>query len=473
MSFIHWAAAALAAAMPIAADAATSADADAIRAELQALKADYDARLGALEARLDAAEAALAQAQATPAVATTAVDAAAVANEAVAAAPANPASNPTAFNPAMSLIFDGTYASLQQDPKTYQIAGFVPPGSDVGPGSRSFSLGESELTLAANIDPYFSGYFVATFDGQGSADVEEAYLKNVGAVPGATIKFGRFKAAFGYQNEVHAHAWDFVDAALPLQAFFGGQLEEDGVQARWVAPTTTFIELGAEAGAGSKFPGNDRDQNNADDIAAFAHVGADLGASWSYRMGASVRAMKADQRDYHDVDAAGAPVTNRFSGDVEMWGLDGVWKWAPNGDKTQRNRVIAAEYFDVRSDGRLTFDADARDLTGPYKSAQSGWYAQAAYQFMPRWRIGERYDALDSGSVNIGLVRDGELAAAEFPVLAGHDPTRWTTMVDFSPSEFSRLRLQYAHDEARRDASDDELFLQYIMSMGAHGAHQF
>ena len=472
MSFISWTAAALAAVMPISAGAATAAEADGIRAELQALKADYDARLSALEARLDAAESAHAQSPAPPPVAQT-VPTAAIAEENVAVAPASPASNPTAFNPSMSLIFDGTYASLEQDPKTYQIAGFIPPGGEVGPGSRSFSLGESELSLAANIDPYFSGYFVATFDGEGSADVEEAYLKHVGLLPGTTIKFGRFKAGFGYQNEVHAHAWDFVDAALPLQAFFGGQLEEDGVQMRWVAPTTTFIEIGAEAGAGSKFPGNDRDQNNADDIAAFAHVGDDVGASSSYRVGGSVRAMKADLREYHDVDSIGAAVTNLFSGDVEMWGLDAVWKWAPNGDKTQRNLVVAAEYFDVRSDGRLTFDADARDLTGHYKSSQSGWYAQAAYQFMPRWRVGVRYDALNSGSVNIGLVSDGVLTAADFPVLAGHDPTRWTTMVDFSPSEFSRLRLQYAHDEARRDAPDDEFFFQYIMSMGAHGAHQF
>jgi hypothetical protein len=46
-------------------------------------------------------------------------------------------------------------------------------------------------------------------------------------------------------------------------------------------------------------------------------------------------------------------------------------------------------------------------------------------------------------------------------------------MVDWSPSEFSRVRLQYAQDKARADATDNQVFLQYILSLGAHGAHKF
>jgi hypothetical protein len=46
-------------------------------------------------------------------------------------------------------------------------------------------------------------------------------------------------------------------------------------------------------------------------------------------------------------------------------------------------------------------------------------------------------------------------------------------MVDWSPSEFSRIRLQLAQDKSRPDATDNEVFLQYIVSLGAHGAHRF
>jgi hypothetical protein len=45
-------------------------------------------------------------------------------------------------------------------------------------------------------------------------------------------------------------------------------------------------------------------------------------------------------------------------------------------------------------------------------------------------------------------------------------------MVDWSPSEFSRLRLQYARDDSRED-TDDQVYLQYIMTLGAHGVHRW
>jgi hypothetical protein len=98
---------------------------------------------------------------------------------------------------------------------------------------------------------------------------------------------------------------------------------------------------------------------------------------------------------------------------------------------------------------------------------------QGAYQFMPRWRAGLRYEQLDSGNSVIGLVRPRALTAADFPRLAPNRPKRSTAMIDFSPSEFSRLRLQYARDEARYNEADNQLILQYIMSLGTHGAHKF
>jgi hypothetical protein len=45
-------------------------------------------------------------------------------------------------------------------------------------------------------------------------------------------------------------------------------------------------------------------------------------------------------------------------------------------------------------------------------------------------------------------------------------------MVDFSNSEISRLRLQWNRDRSRPEA-DTQVFLQYLMSLGAHGAHRF
>jgi hypothetical protein len=47
-------------------------------------------------------------------------------------------------------------------------------------------------------------------------------------------------------------------------------------------------------------------------------------------------------------------------------------------------------------------------------------------------------------------------------------------MADYTFSEFSLLRLQYNHDESDVTGKpNDELFLQFIFTIGAHPAHQF
>jgi hypothetical protein len=84
-----------------------------------------------------------------------------------------------------------------------------------------------------------------------------------------------------------------------------------------------------------------------------------------------------------------------------------------------------------------------------------------------------RYDALDSGTPRIGLVQSGVLGWDDFPLLAPATPVRSSLMVDWSLSEFSRLRAQYAWDDARRGPTDEQFFLQYVYALGAHGAHRF
>ena len=67
----------------------------------------------------------------------------------------------------------------------------------------------------------------------------------------------------------------------------------------------------------------------------------------------------------------------------------------------------------------------------------------------------------------------GALSAADFPILQSARPSRTSLMFDFSPSEFSRFRLQLGADRSNPAVTDRQVFLQYIMSLGAHGAHKF
>ena len=136
---------------PAAVFAATDEELAQMRDEIRQIKHDYEARIRALEQRLQASEV-----SATPMALPTPSPAPAAAAQLPTAAAAAPASA-NAFNPAISAVLGGTYARLSRDPAEFRLQGFVPAGEEAGPGSRGFNLGESELTLSANVDPRFSG----------------------------------------------------------------------------------------------------------------------------------------------------------------------------------------------------------------------------------------------------------------------------------------------------------------------------
>ena len=446
-------------------------DLKALREEIAQMRQAYEQRINALEARLIKAESKADNAQAVA----QAVEQNAAQQNTVQQAAAPTQSN--SFNPEMSMILQGSYNNLKQDPNAYQITGFVPTLGEVSPGARGFSLGESELVLSANIDPNWRGTAILALAPEGGVNMENAYFESLGLGNGFSFKGGRFYSGIGYLNEQHSHAWDFADAPLAYKAFLGNQLGDDGVQVRWLAPTDLFLEFGAEVGRGRTFPGADNNKNGVSQGAIFAHLGGDAGISNAWRVGLSWLGSSPKDRSFDDTDSLGGAVTNSFSGKSRMWIADGVWKWAPNGNNTVRNFKLQGEYFKRREDGTLASNsaagACAGDCIDSYDSNQSGWYVQGVYQFMPHWRAGLRHDALKSGTVNIGLANSGMLSFADFPQFVAHDPKRNTAMLDYSPSEFTRFRLQFARDDSGIGATDNQLFLQYIFSLGAHGAHAF
>lgn len=365
------------------------------------------------------------------------------------------------FNPDISLILTGGYAHLSNDPDGYAIPGFM-LGAETGPGERGLSLAESELIVSANVDDLFFGQLTAAVTPENEVELEEAYVQTLGLAPGVTLRAGRFYSGIGYLNSQHPHSWDFVDTALPYRALLAGQYGDDGVRLSWVAPTELFLELGGEWLRGANFPAGG-DGNDGQGVATvFAHLGGDVGASHAWRVGVSYLQAEVAERLSGDVEQA----PDAFSGDSRLAIADLVWKWAPQGNPKQTNFKFQAEYLWRAEDGEFTADVNGgAPVTDAYSARQSGWYAQAVYQFVPRWRIGARYDQVDTHELTAGA------NAALFDT-GDWTPRRATVMADWSHSEFSRVRLQWTRDRSQPDTGS-EVRVQYIMSLGAHGAHAF
>jgi len=418
-----------------------------LRRLLSEVQQDYETRISDLELRLEHAEflASGAKRDATEAfeiAEQTAID------------QSSGTSAANTFNPSLGAVLSGRYANI--DRGWEEIPGFLPAG-EIGTGESGFALGEAEVNLKANVDDrYFGNLTVAIHDHGGEVEVEleEAWLQTTGLPAGISFSGGRFFSAAGYLNSFHRHADDFADRPLPYQAFYGGQYRVDGVQARWIAPTSLLLELGTELNWGSGFPASANAESSPGAYTLFAKLGGDVGMSNSWQLGFSWVDADVHERGggHHDDEA----IAETFTGDSDLAGLDFVWKWAPDGNSAQRSLKLQGEYFSRSESG--VFDGLA------YDGDQTGWYLQGIWQFAQRWRAGIRHDVVDADN--------GPLLVGTELQDPGRSSSRDSLMLDWSPSEFSRVRMQYTNDRVLSE-TDQQWMLQYIMSLGAHGAHQF
>lgn len=433
--------------------AAPATDLATLQQQLNALRSEYDVKISDLEARLKVAEdrASIAQPAAPPSteIATTGPPPA-EGEIVIADAAPEPVSRVTsanAANPGVSVVLNGNYVATSHNPAGARISGY-PLDAGAGPFPRGFSLGESEVTLAANVDPFLAANLTASFGRDNDVSVEEAYIQTTSLPAGLTLKAGRFFSAIGYLNERHAHNWTFIDMPLPYRALLGVQYGDDGVQLRWLAPAPIFLEFGGELFRGDHFPAGNGDRNRPGSQTAFVHAGSDINDDSSW-----LGALSYIHTDARNRDTDG----DIFNGHGDLAIASAVYKWAPGGNPIRRNLTLSGEYFRGRQNG--TFN------TIPTKRDQAGWYAQGVYQFTQGWSAGLRYARLDEVGAPLplaGSALDG----------FGHSPSAVTGLLEFDSSEFGRFRAQYTHDMADRRSNDEWLF-QYTVVYGPHSAHRY
>jgi hypothetical protein len=371
---------------------------------------------------------------------------------------------PSLLNPSISLIFDSLYYQTnlsEEELEEREIPGYVSL-HEHGEGSHShghgtfekgFNLRSAELTIFAPVDPYFNLYATIPFTEEGS-EVEEAYFVTTSLPAGIQIKGGKFKSGFGRFNAYHPHAWDFVDAPLPYTAFLGGEgLIEKGVQFTYLPPLPVYTLFGFEILQGeNEVLYGEEAKSGPHAYTGFAKMSVDFGENNTVLAGISITGGKTKTESIeHETE---------FTGDSVLYGAELTYKWKPSKD---RSFILQSEYLLRHQTGDLEYLEDS--TVDSLKRTQDGLYLQGLYQ-IDRWRIGARYDVLS-------ILKDTYKLAGEEDNF-GDDPYRLTGSLEFNPTEFSRLRLQYTYDKSAGNGKENnEVFLQLILGIGAHGAHSF
>jgi hypothetical protein len=277
-----------------------------------------------------------------------------------------------------------------------------------------------------------------------------------------------------------------VDQNLPYLNLLGEHgLQDTGVQLTWLPDWPVYTLLGLELLQGDQerfgttLGGDTQDALGLDDTrdgprlwTAFAKLAPDLGYDHALQFGLSYAHNDQHQEaheelaehahgDEHETDA----ILMALEGDADLWGLDLVYRYDGVGDRGHRDFKLQAEYLRVIKDTRVS-SGDADLLGSSLKFTTDGLYVQGTYGVWPRWNLGLRYDVLGLTNKARGA-DDRDFGTSD----------RWSVGLTWDPSEFSRLRLQYAWNDIWVTAQEKERFqafyLQFLMSLGAHGAHTF
>ena len=268
-------------------------------------------------------------------------------------------------------------------------------------------------------------------------EVEEGFITFSTLPAGLLLKAGKMRAEFGKVNRLHTHILPWADRPLVTQNLVGGEegISMPGVSlSRLIQNSALFLEATGEAyyGTSDVFANSQKSKlTYVGRLRGYRDIteGTNLDVGGSYAIGPSTQTL--------DGIVPGDSST-------ELYGFDATFRYRPL-------RRAIYKRFQARTE--LVWSRPrSNDLVG---ERSFGYYGSAEYQFARRWYAGGRYDrsaqALDAAVIDTG--------GAFFL-------TYW-------PSEFSQVRGQYRFTDYAGNRKANELLLQVLFSLGAHGAHPF
>lgn len=298
-----------------------------------------------------------------------------------------------------------------------------------------FDLDEAEFSFQSNVDPYSRAdvFLSVTPDG---AEIEEGFLTLL-KLPGRFgAKIGKMRANFGKVNTQHTHLVPYTDRPLPVVQYFGPEgLVEVGMSVSRTLPVPFFLEATAEA-----FSGDNEVAFGSGDFKKPLFVGHlkafwNLGEASNLEVGASAAHGFGPEPDFTRNLIGGADFTFRYKPLLTAIYRSFLW----------RNEFFYRRPFNIGSN-----------------LVARGFYSFLQYQSGRRWYWGARFDFAQEPE------NDFLTSGKTFHQLA------FAGIITFTPSEFSRFRLQYRQtDDNAGGKAVHEILFQTNFSIGAHGAHVF
>lgn len=340
------------------------------------------------------------------------------------------------------------------------VGDLSPKGSTQENGAR-LGVREVEVAIQAVVDPYFRGDIYLGFNDVEGAAVEQAFLTTTSLPWGLQVRLGRFLMPVGKQNTTHRHDLHAVEYPWALQRFLGAEgLKGTGLGASKVfAPFGFYQEL--QVTAVDRFGEKDEaltseevPNRQLDGLGFSARLRNywDLSQSTNIELSASAVTGRREQPAalQHAADYSINAVNARQS----VVGADVTWRWRPLQQGLYRSFIVQAEVMRQLNQRITIVPEDIPRYGGPGRDFTGG-YVFARWQLGRRLFIGSRFDSLQDPE------RDGATMTAGSGVL------------EWFPSEFSKLVASFERVSPHGGPALNRLLLQATFAMGPHKPHPF
>jgi hypothetical protein len=293
-----------------------------------------------------------------------------------------------------------------------------------------FHLQEVELRFTSNIDAYFKGAALLSVereDGEYKIDPEETYVETI-SLPSVTLKMGKFYAAVGRHNELHTHAFPFIDAPITNLRLLGEEgLNEVGISAAYLLPTSWYSEIKAQGFSSENTTlFNSGIRNNLTGVFLAKNL-------WDLSSASTM-----------EIDLSFARGNNSFEAVSSLYNAALTMKWRPVQESRARSVSWTTEYMQTQRSN------------APTNARAGGLSSWLQWQFAQRWWIQGRGEYLGLPKMETGVERKA------------------SALLGFVPTEYSAIRLQYDRvNNDAREKPENRIALQLNVSMGAHPAHEY
>ncbi len=375
-----------------------------------------------------------------------------------------------------ALVNAGT--STEQDASIEQLQG---GGHD--PRQRGFTLSQLELSGIGAVDPYFNfeSHLIYFIDpaGESNFELEEVFARTTALDHGLQFKIGQYFTEFGRINSVHPHAWDFIDQPVIHSRVFGEDgMRGQGARLSWLTPLPWFAELlvGVQNSRGEtmkSFRFTDEESAPGGHLVEERETRSLADFMYSSRFLQSFDLSDATVSQF-GLSGAWGPSAAGKSTRSAIYGADAKIKWQPKKSDARWPFVIFQGEAVRRVYGTTLqqIDPDQVPASGDEFALpgdtlhDTGFYTYVLWGFRRDWAAGLRWETTNSSGAGVDP-RDVDPQR--------DDRQRFSPMVAWHPSHFSRVRLQYNLDLADHLAHDraHSVWIGFEFLVGNHPAHTY